>query len=69
MLYRFFLNEWGNQKGGALFFTLKIVGYGIASKLFENDILFKKGIVRLIQIRIDAKNETRVIVNMKAGQS
>ena len=41
----------------------------MVAKLFEKVILFKKGIVRLIQISIDAKNETRVIVKMKAGQS
>jgi len=52
-----------------LFFTLKMVGYGMAAKLFEKVNLFKKGIARLIQISIDAKNETRVIVKMKAGQS
>ena len=52
-----------------MFFILKVVGNGIASKLFEINILFNKGIVRLIQISIDAKNETRVMVKMKAGQS
>ena len=46
-----------------------MVGCGMAAKLFEKANLFKKGIVRLIQIIIDAKNETRVIVKMKAGQS
>jgi hypothetical protein len=52
-----------------LFFILKAVGDGIASKLFERVILFKKGIMRLIQIIIDVKNETRVTVKIKAGQS
>jgi len=52
-----------------LFFTLEMVGCGMAEKLFEKANLFKKGIARLIQIIIDAKNETRVIVKMKAGQS
>jgi hypothetical protein len=51
-----------------LFLILKVVGYGIASKLDENVILFKKGIIRCIQIIIDAKNETRVTVKMYAGQ-
>ncbi len=52
-----------------MFFILKVVGDGIASILFEKTILFIKGIMRLKQIIIDAKNETRVTVKMKAGQS
>lgn len=69
LLFRFFLNEQENYKGGALLFILKVVGYGIASKTFEKNILLNKGIRILIQIIIDAKNETRVTVKMKAGQS
>ncbi len=57
------------MEGGALLFILKVVGCGITPKLFEKAILFKKGIVRLVQIIIDAKNETRVTIKMKAGQS
>ena len=52
-----------------MFFILKVVGDGIASELFEITILFIKGIMRLKQIIIVAKNETRVTVKMKAGQS
>jgi hypothetical protein len=69
LLFRLFLNEQGNYNGGALFFILKVVGFGIASKLLERNILLNKGIRILIQIIIDAKNETRVTVKMKAGQS
>jgi hypothetical protein len=46
-----------------------VVGFGIASKLLERNILLNKGIRILIQIIIDAKNETRVTVKMNAGQS
>jgi hypothetical protein len=46
-----------------------VVGFGIASRLLERNILLNKGIRILIQIIIDAKNETRVTVKMKAGQS
>ena len=59
----------GLYKGGALFFILKAVGYGIASKSFEKNILLNKGTRILMQIMIDAKNETRVTVKINAGQS